>query len=383
LNQEFDDLLTERPRFHLTAGVSRSYFTRTVKMAKQVKLSDRPTRGPETRVLGALHELLPRFQITEERPRQPVAWDLTLVIRSGRTVRRLLVEWKSVGEPRYLGQAITVLKLGTGQSPRNYPLVAAPYIGPEGQRLCREAGVGYVDLTGNAFLRFDGVLIDRRSSERPPRAKARLRRLFSPKSSRVARILLDHPNQEWTLARLASEASISVRTVHLVINALEEKDFVDKRRGAIRLAKPGPLLDLWAENYRFDQHRRQTFYTFVRSPRELAEKLAAEATRQRALLALTLHAGAALVAPFVRYTDVHAYVAGDVERLAKALDLRPVETGGGIHLLTPNDEGVFYGIQTIKGIPVVCNPQLYLDLVHYPARGREQADELRRQKLGY
>jgi len=352
-------------------------------MAKKVKLSHPHARGPATQILGALHELLPRFRITEERPRQPVAWDLTLLIRSGSTVRRLLVEWKSVGEPRYLGQAITVLKLGTGQSPRNYPLVAAPYIGPEGQRLCREAGVGYVDLTGNAFLRFDGVLVDRRSSERPPRAKARLRRLFSPKSSRVARILLDHPNQEWTLARLASEASISVRTVHLVINALEEKDFLDKRRGAIRLAKPGPLLDLWAENYRFDQHRRQTFYTFVRSPRELAEKLAAEAARQRALLALTLHAGAALVAPFVRYTDVHAYFGGDVERLAKALDLRPVETGGSVHLLTPHDEGVLYGIQTIKGIPVVCNPQLYLDLVHYPARGREQADELRRQKLRY
>ena len=113
-------------------------------MAKRVKLSDLHARGPETQVLGALHELLPRFRITEERPRQPVAWDWTLLIRSGSTVRRLLVEWKSVGEPRYLGHAITVLKLGTGQSPRSYPLVAAPYIGPEGPRLCREAGVGYV-----------------------------------------------------------------------------------------------------------------------------------------------------------------------------------------------------------------------------------------------
>jgi len=90
-----------------------------------------------------------------------------------------------------------------------------------------------------------------------------------------------------------------------------------------------------------------------------------------------------LVAPFVRHTDVHAYVSGDVERFAKVLDLRPVETGGSVHLLTPNDEGVFHGSQTIEGIPVVCNPQLYLDLVHYPARGREQAEELRRQKLGY
>jgi Transcriptional regulator, AbiEi antitoxin, Type IV TA system len=176
---------------------------------------------------------------------------------------------------------------------------------------------------------------------------------------------------------------VSVRTAHLVINALEEQTFVDKRRGAIRLAKAGPLLDLWAENYRLDQHRRQTFYSFIRSPRELATKLAAEARSQRLELGLTLHAGAALVAPFVRYTDVHAYVAGDIDRLVKAFDLRPVETGGGVHLLTPNDDGVFYAARTIDGLPVVSDVQLYLDLLHYPARGREQAEELRRRKLGY
>jgi len=352
-------------------------------MREKVKIRVESGQGFEARVLGALHELLPAFRITEERPARPTTWDLTLTIRSGRTERRLLVEWKSVGEPRYLAQAITVLTLATRQSPRDYPLIAAHYIGPEGQRLCREAGVGYLDLAGNAFLRFDGVLIDRRSGQRPARAKARLRRLFSPKSSRIVRVLLNQSDQEWTLTRLATEASISVRTAHLVINALEEKDFVDKRRGAIRLAKPGPLLDLWAENYRVDQHRRHTFYSFIRSPRELASKLAAEAAAQRVSFALTLHAGAALVAPFVRYSDVHAYIAGDIDRFVKALDLRPVESGGGVHLLTPNDQGVFYGTRTIEDIPVVCNPQLYLDLLHYPARGREQAEELRRQKLGY
>jgi DNA-binding MarR family transcriptional regulator len=352
-------------------------------MAKKVKI-DRPARRElDARIARALRELLPDFQVTAERGARTTPWDATFKIRSGRTTRRVLVEYKSVGEPRYLAQAITVLTLATRQASRSYSLIATPYIGPEGQRLCREAGVGYVDWTGNAFLRFDGILVDRRSGERPARAKARLRRLFSPKSSRIVRVLLNRPDDDWTLSRLATEAAVSVRTAYLVINALEEKAFVDKQRGAIRLAKPGPLLDLWVENYRLEQHRRRTFYSFIRSPRELATKLAAEAGAQRIRLALTLHAGAALVAPFVRYTDVHAYVAGDIDRFAKALDLRPVETGGGVHLLTPSDEEVFYGVQTIEDLPVVSNVQLYLDLLHYPARGREQAEELRRQKLGY
>jgi hypothetical protein len=352
-------------------------------MVKKVKVHRPNLHDLGRRVARTLRELLPDFQIGVERGAPERAWDATLTIQSGRSTRRVLVEYKSVGEPRYLAQAITVLTLGARQSPRSYSLVAAPYIGPEGRRLCREAGVGYIDWSGNAFLRFDGVLVDRQSAERPRRAKARLRRLFAPKSSRIVRVLLNTPEADWTLSRLAAEASVSVRTAHLVINALEEQTFVDKRRGAIRLAKAGPLLDLWAENYRLDQHRRQTFYSFIRSPRELATKLAAEARSQRLELGLTLHAGAALVAPFVRYTDVHAYVAGDIDRLVKAFDLRPVETGGGVHLLTPNDDGVFYAARTIDGLPVVSDVQLYLDLLHYPARGREQAEELRRRKLGY
>jgi hypothetical protein len=31
----------------------------------------------------------------------------------------------------------------------------------------------------------------------------------------------------------------------------------------------------------------------------------------------------------------------------------------------------------------VCLPQLYADLVHYERRGREQAEHLRREAMGY
>jgi hypothetical protein len=350
-------------------------------MASEIKVLDPATL--ERRAVEALREALSAFPLTKERPPKQATWDLTLAVGSGKTARRILVECKSVGEPRYLAQAITRLMLATRRLPRAYPVVAAPYISPEGQRLCKDAGVGYVDLAGNAFLRFDGVLVDRRSPDRPAREKSRLKRLFSPKSSRVLRVLLEQPQMEWTLVRLAAEAAISLRTAHLVINAIDEKAFVDKRRGAIRLQQPGALLDLWGENYRVDEHRRSTHYSLIRNPRELAATLASQASVQKGRLALTLHSGAALVAPFVRSPDVHAYFRGDVDRLVKAVDLRPVESGGNVHLLVPNDDGVFYRTQPVDHVPVVCNTQLYLDLLHYPARGREQAEELRRQKLRY
>jgi hypothetical protein len=330
-----------------------------------------------------LPELLPTLRVAEEEPSRAAPWDLVLKVRSPAGTRRLICEVKAVGEPRYLAQAITSLTLAARKNSRLYPVVVAPYISPEGRRLCREGGVGYLDLTGNAFLRFDGILVDRLSAEPPTRAKARLRRLFAPKSSRILRVLLEQPGEEWTLARLAERAATSLRTAHLVINALQEKAFLEKRRGASKLQKPGELLDLWAQNYSLEKDRWHTFYTFVRNTNELAAKLTAHAVSRKEAVGFTLHSGAAFVTPFVRSPEVHAYFVGDRERLVEVLDLRPVESGGTVHLLEPYDEGVFYRVQTIKGVRVVCNTQLYLDLINYPARGREQAEVLRRQKLGY
>ena len=330
-----------------------------------------------------LPELLPTLRVDMEQPARGAPWDFVLKIRGAGKTRRVICEVKSVGEPRYLAQAITTLTRATQKDPRLYALIAAPYISPEGQRLCREAGVGYLDLTGNAFLRFNGILVDRLSPKPPPRARIRLRRLFSPKSSRIIRVFLEQPKRDWTLARLAEEAKVSLRTAHLVVNALEEKAFIEKRRGAITLQKPGELLDLWAQDYRFEKNRQHIYYTFVRSASDLAKKLCAYAGKHKELVGLTLHSGAAFVAPFVRSPDLYAYFVGDRERLVKALDLRPVESGGTVHLVEPYDDGVLYRIQTIREVRVVCNTQLYLDLVNYPARGREQAEVLRRQKLRY
>jgi len=85
----------------------------------------------------------------------------------------------------------------------------------------------------------------------------------------------------------------------------------------------------------------------------------------------------------VRFTDVHFYSEGDPNRLVEGLDLRPVEAGGTIHILEPYDAGVFYNRQERSGLSVVCNTQLYLDLANYPARGHEQAEFLRQEKMPY
>jgi hypothetical protein len=94
--------------------------------------------------------------------------------------------------------------------------------------------------------------------------------------------------------------------------------------------------------------------------------------------ALTALAGANLVAPYVRPTNVHFYIkARDVAAsVANQLDLRPTEKGGNVSMVLPCDEGVFYGSTKIGEVTVVSKVQLYVDLFNYPARGEEAAGAL-------
>jgi len=334
-----------------------------------------------------LKELVPELQVLEHEEEVSFGgserYDLLLTVRIGQATRRLLCEVKSVGEPRYIHQAISQIGTVAAEVSDISPMIVAPYISEEGRRLCREAQVGYLDFTGNVFLRFDSVLIDKSGEVSVPRERKALKRLFAPVSSRIIRVILENPDKTWTFRGVARESGASLGLTYRAVDALDEKGYVGRDRGAISILRPGELLDLWAQNYNVDINPSQTFYSFARSFSGFVEGLRDVAREEQFRYALTLHSGASKVAPFVRFTDVHLYYQGDLQTIVEGLDLRPVEVGGTIHILTPYDEGVFYNLQCIDDVVVVCNTQLYLDLVDYPARGKEQADFLREQKMSF
>ncbi len=66
----------------------------------------------------------------------------------------------------------------------------------------------------------------------------------------------------------------------------------------------------------------------------------------------------------------------------KELKLKKMERNGNLVLMEPYYcYSVFFGKQKIKGLHVVSNVQLYLDLMKYPLRGEEQAEHLYNKKL--
>lgn len=334
-----------------------------------------------------LAKILPDVKVEKiESPNRNSLWDIAIKIKVGNSLKWLRCEVKAKGEPWYLYQAIGQLNQAPEVKDGDYPVVIVPFISEQGRKVCKEGGIGYIDLAGNIFLKFGSVLVEKAFIEKPTgkfKRKPTFRMPFASKSSRVLRVLLENPKKVWTFPSLSREAEANIRTAFSVVDILKEKGFIDKKRGAIKLTKSEAMLDYWAENYDFRNNQILSYFSFTRTFDEFLGKLKELSGDKKFNYALTLHSGAALIAPFVRFKDVHFYIQRESEAWVKKLNLRPVESGGTIHLVIPYDEGVFYNRQLVDNVSVTCNTQLYIDLINYPARGKEQADFLRERKMKF
>jgi len=175
---------------------------------------------------------------------------------------------------------------------------------------------------------------------------------------------------------------VSIGHAYKVTHKLLQQGFLAQERRLVRLREPGTLLDAWAQQYRIDPVMVHTFYMEVKDPATVMAHVTQVAKECHLTCAFTLHAGASLIAPFTRFTDVHFYLKEPLsDDLLKALKLERIEFGGTVHVIQPYDEGVLHHLQHLNKIPVVCNTQLYLDLFQHPTRGREAADFLRREHM--
>jgi hypothetical protein len=334
-----------------------------------------------------LRELFPKAVSWEESAGPKVRGqqaDLLMKFKLGGQDHTLLLESTSVGQPRQIREAITRLGELRAEVDGAYPVAVAQYISPQGAALLKRNGLGYLDLSGNCFLAFGNVLIEKEGKPNLRPSTRPLKALFAPRATRVVRVLLVNPGHLWRLDELARASEVSLGHAHNVVKRLEELSWVERNgQQRILLARPGDLLEAWVEAYSYRQSAMQAYFSQERVTRGLVAELGRAAHEARRRYAFTLHSGAALVAPNVRFPAIHCYLEGDPEPVVKALGLRPGEGEGNIYLLAPYDQGVFYAPMAKGGLPVVCLPQLYADLYHYERRGREQAAHLRREAMGY
>lgn len=213
-----------------------------------------------------------------------------------------------------------------------------------------------------------------------------VKNIFAPTAQRVLRCLLTEPGKERSILEISKIAGLSYAHTYWTIQTLVKLGFSRKtERYEIALMNPGELLARWASYHQYSSvNKFRPCYTEEKNIEKFEHKLIQAGKKSRLLYALTLHAGANLVAPFIRPVDIHLYVKPDeVEAWIKNLNLEQLEEGGNVYLVEPYDNGVFYGLQVRRGVNVVSNVQLYVDLYNYPARGREAAEHLRGEAINF
>ena len=339
-------------------------------------------------VAQRLRELLPKAKAWEESAAARIAGhpgDLTIKFRLGDQEHVLVVELSSLGQPRQIRAAVTRLAELRREVPGAYPVAAAVYIGPQSAQILKSNNLGFVDLSGNCYLAFENVHIEKEGKRNVRPSTRPLRSLFAPRATRVVRVLLVEPARGWRLDELARAAAVSLGHAHNVVKRLADLAWVERDADQrIRLGKPADLLEAWAGAYTYRANELASYVAPERVTRRFMAELARVATAEGRRYAFTLNAGVLLVAPNLRVPVVHCYLEGDPAPVAKALGLRAsAEADGTLHLLAPYDPGVFYGALEKGGLKVVCLPQLYADLFHDERRGRDQAEHLRRETMGY
>ena len=339
---------------------------------------------------SAVHELralFSRASVWEESPRSGVGSQtsgLLVKFRIGESEHKLALEITSLGQPREIREAMTRLDRVRRELPDIYPVAVSPYISPQSATLLRRNGFGYLDLSGNCYLAFENVLIEKEGKPNARPSIRPLKSLFAPRATRVVRALLADPQHVWRLEELAKTADVSLGHAHNVVKRLDELSWVERgEHQRIQLTRPGDLLDGWVEAYSYRLNRLETYFSPERVTRRLVGDIARAAHGESRRYAFTLHSGAALVASNVRLPAIHCYLEGNPEPIARTLGLRPGEGEGNVYLIAPYDDGVFHAPIEKGGVLVVSLAQLYADLYHYERRGREQAAYLRREAMGY
>ena len=225
---------------------------------------------------------------------------------------------------------------------REVALVVVPFMGRGGRALCAEAGVGWLDLSGNADVDAPGVRILVRGEPNRFGRSGRPVSLFSPKASRIAHLFLERVGERLTQKEVVEATGLDKGQVSKRVRGLEEAELLDFDGARFGVLDPPLLLAAWEEVYAAE------------GPREVLEVGAGElGPRAVEVLVEVLEArmGARVLVGGAEAARLHGVAVGGsgatllVETLPEreVLEELGVEVpGAGIRLAVPRDLGVVW-----------------------------------------
>lgn len=249
----------------------------------------------------------------------------------------------------------------------------------------RKQGLNHADLNGRLFIKTTHYLLDRQPRGKAYRNPISEPDLFSLKTSRLIRALLSNRETAWTQEALGEHTGLSPGLISRILKTVVAYGYVSrekavpgiKSRAHYRLREFDRLLDAWKAN---DAWRKRVeivqYSTLTSDLNELAGTLRDALGEDRVYF--TQWFAAHLRHPYTTPPLVSAYVR--TRQVPEVPFARKVQTGGNLWLILPEDEGIFFDVQQVRGFNLVSDVQIYLDLLQVGQRGPDQAEALREWK---
>ncbi|MGA3215765.1 MAG: hypothetical protein ABSD97_08780 [Acidimicrobiales bacterium] len=312
-----------------------------------------------------------------------------IVVRAGDVTHVVEVKAQRVTNAAAARQLVEYARhLPTGTS----LLVVARTTTEEARHLLEEQGVGVIDTQGNMRVELPGLFLwtegrpvpAAREDQKEPPVK------LTGKAGVAAQALLREPQRRWQVHDLAKAADVSVGLAHRVLARLERENLV-KVEGAgpkrtRRVENPTALLDLWAEEMRDRGVKQLRAFRLARDPRVQTKILSRALAAAKIEHAVTGPAGAARLAPFVTaipVTDIWVADTVALSDIAATAHADVVQEGHNILLRQATSDAPLAFRQKVDDVWTANPFRLFLDLRQDPRRGREQADRLREEVIGF
>ncbi|GAA1932931.1 hypothetical protein GCM10009716_45120 [Streptomyces sodiiphilus] len=289
---------------------------------------------------------------------------------------RLLAEVKTHITPKDVEQVLLPMRDAmrrVGSDSRL--LVICPWVSPRAQQVLRDHGIGYLDMTGNAWLRLDRPAVVVRTdgavrSPRPHSARSPKPQLAGAKAGRLVRLLAD-VRPPYRADPLAKASGLSLPYVSRLLDALEEQLLVRRdSRVVTEVDWPGIL------RLRAGQLSLLKSHTYVSAiapsgPQQVVNRLRHQVAVAGREFAVTGTHAAHTVAPLAVGGQLMIYVPdspGAAEQMIQETGLLPTDEGADVLLLRARDEVVFQRARTVDGVRYVALSQLALDCLSGPGR---------------
>ena len=286
----------------------------------------------------------------------------------------------ALGQVAHAVDRIVIMRDGLPNSP--IPVLAAPFIGESARECCRQAGVSWLDLSGNAWITAPGIYINILGNKNLYRRPGRPDSAFSPRGSRVARWLLMNPGEVVLQRSLAASTGLHEGHVSRIVSRLIEMGLVERGAKGIRVTNADRLLEAWRDEYRFDRHTRVRGHITVGMGGRVDQILDRKLSDIGHEYAFTGLAAAWRMTHWAGHRLTTLYLGGmPTQDLLDSLGFRDEPRGANTWIVVPNDDGVFDGAASMDGIRCVHPLQAYLDLKDHPERAEKAAAELRRRLL--